>query len=153
VGISHPSGYAAAAGGFPLVICVIAEQVLFGRGVCVGGVSPVSVCGLYLYVRYIEASLPLARYPLPARALLCRAVGISHVVSSREWARGLHYRPQPTGLVGRRDPHIYFLFRVKHVAHSESTQRECFCGVCTRSVCCTLFQRPSHFISNSHTYR
>jgi len=61
VGISRPSGYAAAAGGFPLVIWVIAEQVLFGRGLCVGGVSPVSVCGLY--VRYIEASLPLALGP------------------------------------------------------------------------------------------
>ena len=59
MGISRPSGYAAAAGGSPLVICVIAEQVLFGRGLCVGGVSPpVSVCGLY--VRYIEALLPLA---------------------------------------------------------------------------------------------
>ena len=62
MGISRPSGYAAAAGGFPLVICVIAEQILFGRGLCVGGVSlPVSVCGLY--VRYIEASLPLALGP------------------------------------------------------------------------------------------
>jgi len=48
VGISRPSGYAAAAG-LPLVICV-AEQGLFGRGLCVGGVSPVvSVCGLYMY--------------------------------------------------------------------------------------------------------
>jgi len=97
----------------------------------------VSVCGLY--VRYIEASLP----PLCACALfLCRAVDVdmSHVVSGR----GLHYKPQPqVWLADATHTFIFILCIARSTRHSESTQRECFCGVRTRSVCCTLHSLPT----------
>jgi len=87
----------------------------------VGGVSPVSVCGLYVYatLRLRYPATPSLRVP---RALLCRAVGMSHVVSSREWARGLHYRPQPQGwLADASNTHLFFIF-ISCIARS--TQRE-----------------------------
>jgi len=65
----------------------------------------VSVCGLY--VRYIVK----LRYPLCARALLCRAVGMSHVVSGR----GLQLQATATGgLVNATPTHLYFLYFISN---------------------------------------
>ena len=82
-----------------------------------------SVCGLYMYatLRLRYPATPSLRVP---RALLCRAVGMSHVVSSREWARGLHYRPQPQGwLADATHTHLFFISCIARSTQQEYTAR------------------------------